>query len=388
MTELLVLLVPLAVAYGWYMGRRSVRLEQRNRQLENSQSYVTGLNYLLADQSDKAVDLFIQAIEVDRQTIDTHFAVATLFRRRGELDRAIRLHSNLLSRPSIPQEFRELAALELAEDYISAGVVDRAEQLLLELLDNDGHRAKAGARLLRIFEQSHDWPRSVAMAQKYRLVREPELREVIFHHQCEVVEIALAREQWPVVANEFKLARKVVGDHPRLWLLEADIAQAQGAVNTEISALRAILEHEPDLALVALPRLLALLEANQDKEGITAVLEPLINKGGATVVLAWADLLARRNGSLVAKDFLLTALHNRPNLRAFRHLVALYAAASNDDEERRRWQSLTALLDDYVAAQAHYQCRHCGYQSPQMLWHCPACHRWNTVRPKQGTEGE
>lgn len=388
MTELLVLLVPLGVAYGWYMGRRSVRLEQRRRQLKNSESYVTGLNYLLADQSDKAIDLFIQAIEVDRQTIDTHFAVATLFRRRGELDRAIRLHSNLLARPSLPQEFRELAALELADDYLSAGVVDRAEQLLLELLDNQAHIARAGERLLRIYEQSHDWQRSLAMADKYRLAREPALRETVFHHQCERLENELASQSGADLSALLREAEKLLPDHPRLILLKANIAHHQHQPQLEVTALRRLVQREPDLAAVALPRLMALLDAAGDEAAATEFVQSLLGQGGATVNLTWAGLLAKRNGDAAAREFLLTGLRQRPNLRAFKQLVRLCEQAGNDDADRQRWQMIASLLEDYLAGSGRFQCRQCGFTSPQLLWHCPACHRWNTIRPKQGLEGE
>ena len=384
MAELLVLLVPLAVAYGWYMGRRSVALEHRRRELKNSESYVAGLNYLLADQSDKAVDLFIQAIEVDRHTIDTHFAVATLFRRRGELERAIRLHSNLLARPSLPQEFRELAALELAEDYLSAGVVDRAEQLLLELLTNDAHRAKAGARLLLICEQSHDWQRSLELARQFRLQREAALLPTIFHHQCQLAEQALAAGQLSEARDLLQPAARLLPDHPRLALLQADLARQQQQPEEEYQALTRALRLQPLLARETLPRL-EQLAGGEQRPHLEALLATLDADAAVSLALAQAVALQQRQGALIAREYLLTLLRQRPNLRAFRLLTTLYGADSGDADS---WLQLGELLDGYLAVNNPYQCQGCGYQSRILLWHCPACQRWDSISAKRGLDGE
>lgn len=384
MAELLVLLVPLAVAYGWYMGRRSVALERRRRELKNSESYVAGLNYLLADQSDKAVDLFIQAIEVDRHTIDTHFAVATLFRRKGELERAIRLHTNLLARPSLPQEFRELAALELAEDYLSAGVVDRAEQLLLELLANDAHRAKAGARLLSICEQSHDWQRSLQLARQFRLQREAELLPTIFHHQCQLAEQALIAGQLPECSELLIPAGRLLPEHPRLFVLRAQLARQLQQDAEEQQALERAVQLQPLLALELLPRLVELAGGAAAPQ-LTALLARLDLHAAISLALAQAAVLQQQQGALVAREYLLTLLRQRPNLRAFRLLTDLYGADSGDADS---WQQIGELLDGYLAASNPYQCQGCGYQSRNLLWQCPACQRWDSVSVKRGLDGE
>lgn len=133
MLELLFLLLPIAAAYGWYMGRRGVRQDAQTKSHHFSRQYVAGLNFLLSDEPDKAVDLFIQLLEVDSETIETHLALGNLFRSRGEVDRAIRIHQNLVARPNLVWEQRHLAMLELARDFLAAGLLDRAEHMLLEL---------------------------------------------------------------------------------------------------------------------------------------------------------------------------------------------------------------------------------------------------------------
>src|SRR5690606_30244142 len=133
MLELLFLLLPVAAAYGWFMGRNSVRAEERREQNQFSKKYVTGLNLLLSDQSDKAVDLFVELLDVDADTIETHWALGKLFRRRGEVDRAIKIHQHLTSRPNISEQDRRQAMFELGRDYLAAGIYDRAEDMFVGL---------------------------------------------------------------------------------------------------------------------------------------------------------------------------------------------------------------------------------------------------------------
>lgn len=152
MLELLFLLLPIAAGYGWYMGRRSVRQDTQKQSNQFSRQYVAGLNYLLSDESDKAVDLFIQLLEVDSETIETHLSLGNLFRQRGEVDRAIKIHQNLVTR-QLTREQRQLALQELARDFLAAGLLDRAEALWNELCDDSDYEETALAQLLIIHQQ-------------------------------------------------------------------------------------------------------------------------------------------------------------------------------------------------------------------------------------------
>lgn len=134
MLEILFLLLPIAAGYGWYMGRRSLRQNQYHQRKKLSRDYFTGLNYLLSNESDKAVDLFISLLDVDDETIDTHMSLGALFRKRGEVDRSIRIHQNLIARPSLTTEQRDAAMMELGKDYMAAGFYDRAEEIFLALI--------------------------------------------------------------------------------------------------------------------------------------------------------------------------------------------------------------------------------------------------------------
>ena len=160
MLELLFLLLPIAAGYGWYMGRRSVRQDTQQQSNQFSRQYVAGLNYLLSDESDKAVDLFIQLLEVDSETIETHLSLGNLFRQRGEVDRAIKIHQNLVAR-ELTREQRQLALQELARDFLAAGLLDRAEALWKELCEDSDFEETALAQLLIIHQQLRDWDKAI-----------------------------------------------------------------------------------------------------------------------------------------------------------------------------------------------------------------------------------
>ena len=188
MLELLFLLLPVAAAYGWFMGRNSVRQEQRREQEEFSKSYVVGLNLLLSEQSDKAVDIFIDMLDVDSETIETHWALGNLFRRRGEVERAIRIHRNLIARPSLTEQQRLQAMLELGKDYLAAGLYDRAEKMLNELSAHKQYREASEQLLLQIYEATNDWDKAIRVALKVRRYDAAVSRKVA-HYYCELAAI-------------------------------------------------------------------------------------------------------------------------------------------------------------------------------------------------------
>lgn len=164
MLELLFLLLPIAAAYGWYMGNRSASNNRQEQSNHMSRQYVAGLNMLLSDESDKAVDIFIELLQVDSETIDTHLALGNLFRSRGEVERAIKIHQNLIARPNLTIEQRNLSLQQLAKDYMVAGLFDRAEKIFGQLLDEPDYRKSALQQLLDIYQRTREWEKAIDMA--------------------------------------------------------------------------------------------------------------------------------------------------------------------------------------------------------------------------------
>src|SRR5690242_4385196 len=160
-------LVLVCIGIAWYLGYRSRPREEAPRKSNLPRDYLVGLNFLLNEETDKAVDIFVKMLEVDSDTVETHLAVGKLFRRRGEVDRAIRIHQNLIARPQLEKVYREQSLYELGQDYLSAGMLDRAERIFLELVSAKSHSAQALRTLIDIYEQEKDWENAVKTATQY-----------------------------------------------------------------------------------------------------------------------------------------------------------------------------------------------------------------------------
>ncbi|HFF4238395.1 TPA: lipopolysaccharide assembly protein LapB, partial [Vibrio cholerae O1] len=186
MLEILFLLLPIAAAYGWYMGHRSAQQDKQKQSHQISRQYVTGLNLLLSDQSDKAVDHFIELLQVDNETIDTHLALGNLFRSRGEVDRAIRIHQNLISRSGLTIDQKNLALQQLAKDYMVSGFLDRAEKIFEQLIDEPEHRESALQQLTAIYQQTREWHKAIECATALVKLGRKRMKVNIAHFYCEL----------------------------------------------------------------------------------------------------------------------------------------------------------------------------------------------------------
>ncbi|MEJ2123258.1 MAG: tetratricopeptide repeat protein [Alphaproteobacteria bacterium] len=209
MLEFLILLLPVAAASGWVAARRSLAVKQQKQPQDISPVYFKGLNYLLNEQPDKAIDLFIEMLDVDSDTVETHLALGNLFRRRGEVDRAIRIHQNLIARPSLNREQRAQALLELGKDYMRAGLFDRAENLFIELTELRLFNDQAYLNLLEIYQQEKDWQRCLDVTAKINSLRDPTLNNAIAHFYCELAEGQLRSQNSGEAENYLKRAQRI-----------------------------------------------------------------------------------------------------------------------------------------------------------------------------------
>src|SRR5210317_311267 len=205
---LLLLLLPVAVYFGWWLarayGRRS--LHKRNRLF--SDQYFQGLNYLLNEQPDKAIQVFLELAEVNQDTVETHMALGSLFRRRGEVDRAIRFHQNIIAKPGLGSEQRTQALLELGEDYMRAGLLDRAERLFSELIETDAHTPSALRSLLEIYQQEKDWKNALEQAQRLEQISGEHMGDVMAQFCCEMAEAAIAGNDREKARRHLRQARR------------------------------------------------------------------------------------------------------------------------------------------------------------------------------------
>lgn len=412
------ILVPVLFGLGWIAARVDVRqMLSETRKLPDS--YFRGLNFLLNEQPDRAIDAFIEVVKLDPETIELHFALGSLFRRRGELERAIRVHQNLIQRSDLPEPQRQQALHELAHDYLKAGMLDRAEDGFQRLKDTR-YAADALRALIRIYETVHDWPKAIAAVQTlHNLVDEPVPQAL--HYYCEQAAAALSAEppNLEVAQQALDAAMNLVQDSAapdasektaphgavRLALLRARIAALEGDTRAEREALESIIRRWPEFAGMAAPALLA----NAHSEGrIEEALEHLRQvydqHSSHDLFDAIFAGLAQSQGGEVAWGFAREALQRKPSLLGLDRLLQAQLERSKEDAakatagdvvgENASWISDddAALVRGVIHRPAQrlgrYACRACGFRAKRFYWQCPGCNAWETYLPKRLEELE
>lgn len=390
MLELLWLLLPVAAASGWWAGSR----EQRRRRgraappARLSDDYFKGLNYLLNEQQDEAIEVFIRLVEVDSETIETHLALASLFRRRGEVDRAIRIHQNLIARPNLSRENRNFALLELARDYMRAGVLDRAEGLFSDLVRSRVHVVESSRRLLTIYEREREWHAAIESAQTLQRASGESMGAVIAHYWCELAEGERR-------AGSSKSARKSVAKalaadaaSVRASMLEGDLAMESGQYRQAVRAYRRLESQDAAFLPEVIERLLEAMTRAEQPAVLNSYIERLRESyNGFSVVQAVTELIRQREGEDEARAFFREQLLKRPSLRGLREWVALELDRASE-RSRAGTEVVLNMLDRLLESKPVYQCHQCGYEGKILHWQCPSCRRWNTVKPIIGIEGE
>lgn len=389
MLELLFLLLPVAAAYGWYMGRRSVRQDTQKQSSQFSRQYVAGLNFLLSDEPDKAVDLFIQLLQVDSETIETHLALGNLFRSRGEVDRAIRIHQNLIARTNLSLEQRHLAMLELARDFFAAGLLDRAEQILSELKNDPDYEQDALELLMILYQQLRDWEQAIAVAG--RLKKKPDTKALVpmGHFYCELAEQKWKRQDSKGAVNDFKKALRADPGCVRANIRLGAIYMANGEWRHAAACLQDVAKQDRGFLSEVLSDLQHCYHQLGQDDSFTALLEQWIAEdSGASEVLMLADHIAAREGQVSAEQLVLSHLQRHPTMKGFYRLMSYHSANAGQGRAKASLEMLKALVAEQIKAKPSHRCGHCGFSSRSLFWQCPSCKQWGTIRPVRGLDGE
>lgn len=390
------LLVPVVFGLGWLARGLDSRNNPRDEALPGA--YFKGLNFLLNEQPDKAIDAFVDVVRIQPETIELHFALGSLFRRRGETERAIRVHQNLVERNDMSAAQREQALFELGQDYLKAGLLDRAEDAF-NRLEGSQYRAAALGHRLRISQMVRDWSQSIALAQQ--LDQDPaEPRHLeIAHFHCELAENLAAGQKGEgsraPVAPDLAAARQALTNaievndaHPRAWLMRGRLALRDGDAAGAVDAMRAALTRDSRMAaLVAQEWLDAHLSLGLRDEGI-AELERIQREAPSVDVLsALHTAVAARDGEVAGMAWLEEALRAAPSLLGYRQLL-----------EARRTHDNGAQTDEIELAQqlirrqadrlARFVCGQCGFSARKYYWQCPGCNAWDSYSPRRAEELE
>ncbi|MFU8831557.1 MAG: lipopolysaccharide assembly protein LapB [Wenzhouxiangella sp.] len=376
-------LLPLAAATGWYVARRSDSSRKRASSL--SSNYFRGLNYLLNEQPDKAIEVFLKIAEVNQDTVETHLALGNLFRRRGEMDKAIRFHKHIISRPNLTDEQRSQALLELGEDYMRAGLLDRAERLFVELLDHDPKSQVPARQLLDIYQQEKDWEKAIAKAR--HLHGDVTSETLIAQFYCELAQQALARDEPETVRQMLRQARRYDPQNARARLLEGELAWQHQAWAEAARHYREACELDCDATVAVIDRIMECHRHIGRIDELRDWLTHLCDQSAMTTpALALARLMAK-DDMQKAVDFLLARLSERPTVRGLEFLMELLnqQGVSLDQVGPELVRDLMQRLLD---GQPRYRCQQCGFSGTSYHWLCPSCRRWNTTRAIRGVLGE
>jgi len=376
----LLFVVPVTFALGWLASRLDLR-QWRREQRDAPKAYFKGLNLLLNEQQDKAIDAFIEAVQADPDTSELHFALGNLFRRRGEYERAVRVHQHLLSRGDLPRTERERAQHALAQDFFKAGIFDRAEAAYRELRGT-AFEHEAQLALLSLYERSRDWGHAVEVARELEAKGTASFATRIAHYLCELALEAQARQRDDEAAALLDDAHRAAPQAARAYVLKARMLTRQGHPAEACASFVELLKHNPEaFTLVADEYAQAALGARQGPQALAVLAGQFDRRASLQLLQALSrvepDAAAQRRRNV-------RLLREHPSLTAARSLliasdlkVAMSAHLSGDEATL-----ITDALDRVARPLQRYRCAACGFEAAHYFWQCPGCLTWDAYPPR------
>jgi lipopolysaccharide biosynthesis regulator YciM len=380
------LALPLFFGLGWAAARIDLRqLLTESRALPRS--YFRGLNFLLNEQPDKAIEAFIEVVKVDPETIELHFALGSLFRRRGEVERAIRMHQNLVERPGLAAEQKLAALFELAQDYFKAGLLDRAEEMFLKL-EATSYAEQALRFLLEIYEQEKEWNKAIGIAGKLETVTGRSHQKEIANFCCELAlsEMMHSRPDAarPHLAQALSHHRQCV----RANMLLGDLEFAAKEPEAAIEAWKRIESQNPQyLALVAERIYNAYKRRGKIDEGVNLLRGYLAKYPSLDLLNVVFQGMLESQGNEPAYQLARDELRRMPTLLGLDKLLEAQLLEA-PLERRRDLELVKELVNEHTRSLTMYRCDNCGFRARQYYWHCPACAAWETYSPRRTEEAK
>ncbi|CAM0998738.1 lipopolysaccharide assembly protein LapB [Rhodanobacter sp. Root179] len=384
----LVSLVPIAFVLGWWTSRQFGARRSGAEVSALSSDYFRGLNYLLNEEQDKAIEVFLKLAEYNRDTVETHLALGNLFRRRGEVDRAIRLHQHLVSRPGLTDAMKTVALLELGEDYMRAGLLDRAEALFCDLVAMNAHAPSALRHLIAIYQHERDWHKAIEHARRLEVMTGEDEAPMIAQFYCELADRSRQHGARAEARDYLRQAFECQPGCVRAFMLTGRLLSEDGQHADAVTAYESAIQTDIAFTPEILPPLLNSYARSQQMERAESFLREMIGRyHGVSPVLALAHLYKERDGERAAIDFLTTQLRQRPSVRG---LMALIDATMDkiEGEARENFLILRDLTRKLLEGQAMYRCSRCGFGAKAHHWQCPSCKSWSTIRPIHGVASE
>ncbi|SPE23932.1 Tetratricopeptide repeat protein [Burkholderiales bacterium] len=374
------LALPLLFLIGWWARGYEARVREAD-QGGAPQSLFRGLNLLLNDEPDRAIDAFIAIAKIDPETIELHYALGNLFRRRGEFERAVRIHNYLLSRADLPAAERSNALAELAQDYLKGGLLDRAEASFGELVDDPRHRFEALRALLRIHAMERDWDRAIECARRLEREAGETHRVAIAHFHCEIAERAVANSDLAAATRSLEEALVANRNSVRASILAGDIADRAGNTALAIEHWLRIATDAPEYLPLIAERLTRAMDAvGRRAEALNLLRRELLDHPSVDLLDVGYRRAQEWEGAASGEAMLRDELKRHPSLLGFERLLAIRAATAQGDREL---DLLRGLISVQARNLSRYRCATCGSRTRSFHWQCPGCSSWDSYSPKR-----
>lgn len=386
MFELLFLLLPIAAAYGYYMGRNSYSVKREGEKTEQAKNYLRGVDFLINNDKDQAVDQFIAYLDSGNPSFESSLALGNLFRQRGEVDRAISLHTSLANNENAEPYESEMAQLELAADFISAGLLDRAETILLDLIEIPRQHKSSVSMLIKLYEQERDFEKAIEVGIEHKDVLGRNEFCSISHYFCELAQQDMVAGRTKDAIKRLESALELAPDNIRARILLCEIKIKENSPDAKDKVLAAIADistNDPHSGLFCLD-LLNKCFPNKTELAYRAALEDLAQKTkSAAVMTELCHLVEKTSSRDDAQQMYLSFIKERPNIKLFSAYMGFRSKYESEKQESETVMQLKSIIDARIASHNQYSCSNCGFESGMMFWQCPSCRHFDTVRPKQ-----
>lgn len=389
MLELLFLLLPIAAAYGWYMGRRGAQQDKQQEASRLSRDYVTGVNFLLSNQQDKAVDLFLEMLKEDSGTVEAHLTLGNLFRQRGEVDRAIRIHQTLMESASLNYDQRLLAVQQLGRDYMAAGLYDRAEDMFSQLIDETDYRISALQQLLQIHQATSDWQKAIDVAEKLVKFGKDTQRTEIAHFYCELALLSMGSDSLDKGLALLKKGAAADKNCARTSIMMGRIFMEKGEYTRAAETLTRVIEQDSELVSETLDMLQTCYRELDKTDEWQSFLRRCVEENvGASAELMLAEVLQQKDGAESAQVYINRQLQRHPTMRVFHRLMDYHLQEAEEGRAKESLMILRDMVGEQIRTKPRYRCQKCGFTAFSLYWHCPSCRAWSTVKPIRGLDGQ
>lgn len=368
----------MAAASGWFVARRTDG-RQPGEQSPLTQAYRRGLNYLLEEKTDKALETMGKALSEDAESLEIQMALGNLYRRRGDVERAIEIHTRIRNHQDLAQDKKARANLELGLDFMRAGLFDRAETLFETLGGSTPYDLEAQQQLLLLYQQQNDWHRALGCILRWRQLRKPRHGETAAFFLCELAEEAMALHR---LKDARDLLQEALLDDPgcvRATMARGRLEYMNGEYRQAFETLRGIEQQNPSFLAVVLPLIGHCADRLHFDEEYVGWLEDIHQRYRImAAAIARADRLVRLRGMEAALNYLLPILEESPDPQALNHALGYLAQETHSSSRLSRLQT---LLSHTLSGQEQFRCEHCGFESVALYWRCPSCRYWGAIRP-------